>query len=315
MVEGTYKFQVQVTDNEGATATSTRTVNVYSGTSDGGSNNGGVYAGKDFAIDVAERNFDLIASWDNSINMKSVKWTKISGPTCKIEDKGSRIHVHWIHVGTLVFEVKLVDSNNKVYTDRINVTVTDGPPQEDSGSGTPDSGTLAVDAGKDLTVPWADRNFDLAATWDSNINVTYVQWTKLSGPNCKIEDKGSRIHVHWISAGTYEFEVEIRDGKGNTGKDRVKVLVTETASSMASISDEFPGVPVRNYVTREDTISLMDSDDSKLKVFLRNTNGTKVSIGQFSGELNVETLRNGLYQYDVVEEGGDIIQQGTILIY
>ena len=59
----------------------------------------------------------------------------------------------------------------------------------------------------------------------------------------------------------------------------------------------------------------MEAENSKMKVFLQNTNGAKLSIGQFSGELNVESLKTGLYQYDIIEEGGDIVQQGTILIY
>ncbi len=59
----------------------------------------------------------------------------------------------------------------------------------------------------------------------------------------------------------------------------------------------------------------MDEPREGLKVHLKNVNGVELFIENFEGELNTEIIRHGMYQYDVVDDEGEILQKGTLLIY
>ena len=394
MVNGTYWFKVEVTDNDGAKSTATKSVKVGSGSSSGGSSSI-ISAGKDFTVDVSQKSFLIKPTISSDVKVNNIFWRQESGPDVTRKKEGNNLRVSNIKVGTYEFRVRLEHSGNQVAFDYVTVKVTSGQASTDeevsagpdqtvslsdkqfllkatvgqgikadkifwrqesgpnvtttkegnnlrvtnikegsyefrvrlehsgnkvaldyvkvnvtSGGGNSNS---VVSAGPDKTVSVSNKQFLIKPTIKSGIKVDKVFWRKESGPSANLAKEGNNLRVSQILKGKYVFRIRLEYDGNKVAFDYVTVTVTG-ATSMASNIDS-PDANIRNFTTSTDSVMLLNNAQEGLKVRLRNVNGVKLSIEDFNGELNTEAIRHGMYQYDVMNDKGAVLQKGTLLIY
>ncbi|MCA6074287.1 PKD domain-containing protein [Fulvivirga sedimenti] len=228
---GAYEFEVTITDNLGRTGTDRVVVTVTGSSSTTPPANGmTVSAGSDITWNLDEQgnefflivNFDIPGGWPTKI-----EWTKVSGPAAILSqtDK-ARLIVTNFGPGTYEFEVTITDNLGQTGSDRVIVTVVG------SGSTNPPSG-ISVSAGDDFDWDLARGQFSIIA----NFNIPdgwpeEILWTKVSGPAATLSQTNkARLVVDNATVGTYEFQIWVRDNKGRTATDRVRVNVSGSSSS------------------------------------------------------------------------------------
>ena len=112
---------------------------------------------------------------------------------------------------------------------------------EYNGSGSSSNKSPTVSAGSDKTVSLPTTSVKLKATAaDPDGSVASYQWTKKSGPSATMSNaKSSELTVSNLVEGNYIFSVTVKDNKGASSSDEVKVSVTKKDKK-----DKKPPVPV-----------------------------------------------------------------------
>jgi hypothetical protein len=127
MALGVYQFQLEVTDNSGATATDVITVTVNAGHVNALPI---AYAGADRTINLPAANvvLDGTGSFDSDGTILSYSWVKISGPNpaTVINATTNRATLTTVYEGVYEFELTIVDNDGGIAKDRVVITVLPG---------------------------------------------------------------------------------------------------------------------------------------------------------------------------------------------
>lgn len=86
-----------------------------------------------------------------------------------------------------------------------------------------------ADAGPDqvLMLPVDYTTLDGKASIDPDGTINQFQWASIDGPSCTIEKPGeAQTLIKGLQAGTYQFELTVKDNAGSTAKDMVQVIVS-----------------------------------------------------------------------------------------
>src|SRR6185312_7438209 len=219
--EGTYQFELKVTDNKSAVANDTVQITVNEAANIPPTAN----AGSDKTITLPTNSVTLAGSGkDVDGTITSYQWTKISGSNSGAITNAnfSSATATGLSEGTYQFELKVTDNKGAIAKDTVQVKVNEAaniPP--------------TANAGSDKTITLPTNSVTLAGSGkDVDGTITSYQWTKISGPEVGTisNANSSSASINNLSEGTYQFQLAVKDNNGATGKDTVEVKVNGAAN-------------------------------------------------------------------------------------
>lgn len=240
LVEGTYTFELTVTDNKGLSDEDIVVITVSPNPNRAPVAN----AGADISLTLPNNNttLDGSASSDpDGNNTITYSWSKIDGPgQFDIANAfAASTALSNLSAGVYTFVLTVTDNYNMIDRDTMKVTVI-APPN-----------VLPVaNAGADISVilPAPTIQLDGSASNDPDGNIVSYAWVKTLGTGSftLINSTSSKPVIADAEAGEYEFELTVTDDKGGVSKDRVKVSVVmppnvlPIANAGADISTNLP---------------------------------------------------------------------------
>lgn len=177
---------------------------------------------------------DASASTDKDGKLVRFIWTKLSGPnygtiTTPVSTNGKTTVTGLITAGTYVYQVKAVDDRAD-YT-LATVTITVNP-----GTG-PDQAPTA-NAGNDINIylPATTATLNASSSFDAEGPIASYTWIWLTGPTTAgVVTPGSvSTTVNNLVPGIYSFRLQVKDSKGQTDDDTIRVIVN-TANQNAIV--------------------------------------------------------------------------------
>ncbi|WP_120515994.1 PKD domain-containing protein [Chitinophaga barathri] len=213
---GTYVFELTVTDDKNTTAKDRITVTVNP------SENipPVARAGSDITVTLPANSAELNGSesTDEDGTVNTYSWTKISGPDVSIATPAAAVSsISGLEAGVYVFELRVTDDKGATATDQVTVIVNAA-----------DNKSPIARAGDDITIKLPVNSVQLngTASTDEDGTINAYSWAKISGPAATITNANvSSTLVNGLTAGTYVFELTVRDDKNASSKDRVTVTV------------------------------------------------------------------------------------------
>ena len=227
LVQGVYQFQLQVTDNSGATSTDIMQVTVNAAPNIPPVAN----AGADWTITLPANSLTVTGSGsDADGTISSYSWTKISGPPnySIVNGTSAVTDVNGLVEGVYEFELKVTDNNGAKGRDTMHITVNAGP------NIPPDA-----NAGSDQTITLPENAVAIAGSGsDTDGVVSNYKWSKISGPaNYTIVSQTSAAtNITALVEGVYQFELEVTDNGGAIGRDTIQITVN-AAANKAPVAD------------------------------------------------------------------------------
>ena len=206
LVQGVYKFQLKVTDNNGAIAFDTVqiTVNV-AGNIPPTSN-----AGADQSITLPLNNVTLSGiGTDRDGTISAYRWTKISGPySCTITNSTSPSTTVVLVRGVYRFQLRVTDNKSARAFDTVQITVNQAAnirPTANAG------------ADQSITLPTNTVSLNGSGT-DPDGTISAYRWTKISGPySCTITNFTSASTTAVLVRGVYRFQLRVTDNRSARG--------------------------------------------------------------------------------------------------
>jgi predicted esterase len=220
LVEGTYKFQLTVKDNDGALSNDTVTITVNPAPNETPSSD----AGPDMQVQLPDPNIELDGadSYDPDGTIASYKWEQVSGPnTATITNEtDANTNVTGVVEGVYWFRLTVTDNDGTRASDAIKITVL--------AADIPNVAPVAK-AGTDveITLPDASVQFDGSTSSDADGTLVSYSWSQLSGPSNAIisNASASKTNVSALEEGEYIFQLTVQDNDGGESSDQVKVIV------------------------------------------------------------------------------------------
>jgi pimeloyl-ACP methyl ester carboxylesterase len=163
-----------------------------------------------------------------------------------------------------------------------------------------------ADAGSDKAIE--GTSIELAGTGsDSDGSLNSYSWEKISGPSATLANTNTpKLTATGLTAGSYMFRLQVKDAKGDTDSDYIKVTVKSGKGSGPIVSaggDKSVTLPV-NYTIIEG--SAKDEDGSITSYTWSKVSGGTVTLGDASSsKLNVSNLIAGSYVFRLTVKDND----------
>lgn len=221
LVQGTYSFELTVTDNNAATAKDTVTINVTAATNQLPVAN----AGSDQITTLPADSVTLNGSaTDIDGTVASYQWTKISGPSSYniVSSSSAQTVVKNLVTGVYQFELRATDDSSAVDRDTVVVTVnavTNIPPVANAGTD------------QTITLPLDSVAVNGTGT-DADGTISTYQWTLITGPSqyTIVDPASAQTTIKNLVQGVYLFELTVRDNNNATAKDTLQIIVNAAAN-------------------------------------------------------------------------------------
>jgi len=306
--QGIYRYELKVTDNNGASSTDIVQVTV----------NAAVnilpiaIAGSDKTITLPANNISLTGSGtDADGTITSYKWLKISGAASGsiTSPNSNNTSITNLVQGVYQFQLTVTDNNGGSSKDTIKITVNAAPNQPP-----------VISAGIDKTITLPTNFVTLTGTGtDADGTISSYTWIKISGPGTGsiTSPNSNNTAITNLVQGVYQFQLTITDNKGATSKDTVKVTVNAAPNQLPlsnADADKTVTLPV-NYLTLTGTGTDADGTISSYK-------WTKISgpvagtiVSQNSATTLINNLVQGVYQYELtVKDNEGAIGKDTVQV-
>lgn len=237
LLAGIYKFELKVTDNNGATDTDTMQVIVFAPNIPPVAN-----AGLDQSITLPTNTANLIGSGsDVDGTITAYRWTKISGPAAGTITNAAAASttVTGLIAGVYVFELRVTDNNGATAIDNMQVTVN------------PENIPPVANAGPDQSVVLPTANSVTLTGSGSDVDgfIVAYKWRQISGPADKLLSPNTAVSVlDALVAGSYKYELTVTDNKGAIGKDTMVVNATNAIPPSQNSFKVYPN-PVVDFTT------------------------------------------------------------------
>jgi PKD domain/Secretion system C-terminal sorting domain len=247
LVQGTYTFQLSVTDNQGATATDQVNVTVNAAATPPPANQPPqANAGPNQAITLPVNSVTLAGTGtDADGTVTGYSWTLLSGPAgSSIVTAGqANTIVNNLVQGTYTFQLTVTDNQGATDIDQMTVTV--------NAAATPPPPPPPVNQ-LPVSIPGADMVITLPVNLvtlfgsgtDADGTIAGYSWTQLSGPSTSsIATPGqAQTVIHNLVEGVYTFQLTVTDNQGGTGSATMTVtvnaaVVTPPATNQAPVAN------------------------------------------------------------------------------
>ena len=289
MVQGTYKFQLTVTDDDGAQASDIVNVIVAAAPV----NEPPVAnAGPDLNIGLPVNSVELNGSGtDSDGNIVQYRWEKRSGPSSFIlaGQTTPTVTVNNLVAGTYIFRLTVTDDDGATDYDEVTVVVSpETVNQAPSANAGPD---------KNITLPINTVTFNGSGT-DSDGTIASYQWTQRSGPSTATLSgaNSASLTASNLVVGTYVFRLIVVDNEGASDSDNVTVVVS--ASNMPPVV--YAGSDI-NIVLPTNSVDIVgtasDSDGSIASTAWTQVGGTAASFTTSGTTISLTNLVAGTYVF------------------
>jgi hypothetical protein len=214
LVQGTYIFQLTVTDNDGTTGTDNVTVIVNSAPNQVPSAD----AGNNITLTLPANSTTLNGSGaDADGTVASYAWTRVSGPvTYTFASANAAITtLTGLVQGTYVFRLTVTDDDGATATDDVTVTVNPAANQ-----------APAANAGNNITMTLPVNSTTLnGGGTDPDGTISSYAWTRVSGPATYTlgTPNAATTTLTGLVEGVYVFRLTVTDNSGITYTDDITV--------------------------------------------------------------------------------------------
>ena len=288
--QGTYQFKLTVTDNKGATGSSTVQVIVNPAANVAPIAN----AGSNQTITLPTSTVSLRGSGtDTDGTISSYAWAKTSGPsTFYIVNSSSAVtDITNLVQGTYQFSLTVTDNKGATASAAVQVTVN-----------TAANIAPIANAGINqiITLPTSSASLQGSGT-DADGTISSYAWTKTSGPSTFyiVNSSSAVTDITNLVQGIYQFSLTVTDNKGATANATVQVTVN-AAANVAPVANAGSN---QTITLPASTVSLRGSGtdvDGTISSYL----WTKVSgpatsniVNPSSAVTDVSGLSQGTYQF------------------
>ncbi|HVV05734.1 MAG TPA: PKD domain-containing protein, partial [Puia sp.] len=230
---GAYVFQLTITDNQGAIATSILNVTVGAV----GYNNAPPIAdaGPDLTIDLPADSIqlDASASHDPDGTITQYSWQKIAGPAQYKISNAAIVNpmITGLFAGAYQFQLTVTDNLGVSTKDTITIRVTATTPIPPVANAGPDVM---------LSIPVDSTILTGAGSYDKTGSSLTYSWHKAAGPDQYNFNDSTLVSpkVSNLTGGTYIFELTVTDTSGLAGKDSVTVTVKPNLPPVAMAGND-----------------------------------------------------------------------------
>ncbi|HEX6426257.1 MAG TPA: PKD domain-containing protein [Niastella sp.] len=221
LVQGTYEFELTVTDNKGSTARDTMkvTVNPAPRVNQPPVAN----AGADRTITLSATNpllLDGSASSDPDGTVQLYNWQRSTGPNMPVivAPNAAQTPVTGLMAGVYEFQLTVTDNDGATASDSVVITVV-----------LPENKPPVANAGIDqvITLPVNSVTLNGSASTDPDGTITAFTWSLISGPNTPVfgASNAKITQVSGLVQGTYQFDLKVTDDRGDSASDTITVIV------------------------------------------------------------------------------------------
>lgn len=314
LVQGTYWFELRVTDNQGAIGKDTLTVTVNAAPP---ANQLPVaFAGADQAITLPLNSATLngSASYDPDGTITAYQWTRIAGPTAGTITTATQAQTTVTNLvqGAYAFELRVTDNKGAVSKDTMVLTV--------NAAAVTNQAPVAI-AGNDinLSLPTNSTSVNGSASYDPDGTIASYQWTKIAGPTqfAINTPTSAQTIINSLVQGVYRFELRVTDNKGAIAKDTV--VITVNAMNQAPVANAGNDVTI-TLPTNSLTINGSSSFDPDGTI--TSYQWTKISgptqgaiVSSTQKQTVVNTLVQGVYKFELkVTDNQGAIGKDTVTV-
>lgn len=215
LIQGTYTFQLTVTDNNGATASDQVTVVVNPAATN---QLPVVNAGSQKTIFLPTNQVSITATAnDPDGTISSILWEKkTGGPATLTNGNTLTVTVSGLTAGVYTFRITVTDNAGASAFSEVIVNVLLG------------NQSPTANAGNDQAITLPSNSVNLVGTGtDPDGSIVGYSWTKLNGPAANLTNTNTPILVVTnMVQGTYTFNLTVTDNEGSTGSDQVIVTIS-----------------------------------------------------------------------------------------
>ncbi len=225
--QGAYKFELTVTDNAGATGVDTVQITVNPPPNIPPVAN----AGLDQVITLPVNTVSLAGSGgDADGNIVSYYWAKIFGPSSYtfVNPSSPVTDVFRLVTGIYILELTVMDNSGAIAKDTVQITVNPVP-----------NIAPTADAGPDQMILLPGNRAALSASGsDPDGTVAGYLWTKIAGPPSGVIANRymAGTFVSNLTRGDYQFELQVTDNNGMTGRDTMQLTVVASSLPLKLLS-------------------------------------------------------------------------------
>jgi hypothetical protein len=299
LAEGSYQFELTVTDNQGAAGKDTVTIVVNPAPNQAPV----VNAGSDISITLPVNTVTLSGNaTDADGSVQSYQWTRVSGPASfsLTTPAMASTSATGLVEGVYIFRLTVTDNKDATASDDVQVTVKAALPP-------PDMAPVA-NAGPDQTIILPTNKVQLNGSGtDADGTITAYQWQKIEGPDSYqiSAPTGAKTNLSGLVAGTYQFKLTVWDNAGASGADTVTVTVLPKTGRAKATASLYPNPATSSIYLQIDGTT--DSGNSTLRIF--NSAGTLMyqeAIIRTSHhtikEVNISQFKKGTYVLSVAAD-------------
>ncbi|HVY74662.1 MAG TPA: PKD domain-containing protein, partial [Puia sp.] len=289
--QGVYIFQLQVTDNSGATATDTVTVTVNAAANQSPVANAGT--SKTITLPTNTVNLDGSLSADPDGSITGYSWTQVSGPSTAAFSGAStaKATASNLVAGVYTFQLTVTDNQGATAKAQVKITVNNAAlPVANAG------------ANQTITLPTNSVTIDGSGSSAPSGSIVSYAWTESSGPSTLALTNTVTNQLKNLVAGVYVISLTITDNSGNKASDSV-VITVKPEPNRAPVADPGSNISLTlpNNSAKLDGSKSYDPDGTISSYSWTQISGpnTPAATGANTAVLNVSGLVAGQYTYQL----------------
>ncbi len=225
LVEGSYSFQLTVTDDKGSTGTDILLVTVNAQNVAPVAN-----AGADITLNLPANSVSINGSGtDADGTIQTYVWSQTSGPSSATLSGVSSANLTASNLlqGTYIFRLTVTDNNGAIGFDDVKIIVNAANLAPVANAG----------ADKSITLPTNTTTFTGLGT-DSDGTISSYTWSQVGGTAVTLSNQNTVTLTVVVPAdGTYTFRLTVTDNEGATAFDDVQLTVNAAVVNQAPIAD------------------------------------------------------------------------------